>query len=354
MQLRKHATKFVAIAICALVVTFSAYGSETLFFQDMDSNRFVRDFFIVLFWASPVIFLTQVGALVLLLWHAKYRGCADAPPVRPVSRLLLLLGVAVAPNVMLTVSVIFVGAYQEQYGHWFFHIHDGLAGLVLLPFYLTGSIIIGRGLYKPEFRLRSGLHFVVLLTLMGVCAWYAFATAILDMVTDPMTDLRFTAIVPAVAAGNYALLAIEIKRCGQTQPARRLDVIGWFSMLAVTIAVKIPLAMRAFEALPVERPSGYGDCFVVSAAARGHPRFVGSYYDRAVGRSVNSQLHTLRAFEHRLAQRHPALHHRLRRLYNRIGPPIAAYIRSPLSADVMYLLLKPAEWLARLYLAKQS
>ena len=250
--------------------------------------------------------------------------------------------------------MIFVGAYQDQYGHWFFHIHDGLAGLVLLPFYMTGSIIVGRGLCNPEFRLRSGLHFIVLLTLMAVCVWYLFATAILDMVSDEFMDLRFTALVPTVAAASYGLLAFDIMRRRQLQPTNKLAVIAWFSALGMTIVVKIPLAMRFFEALPVERPSGYGDCFVVSAAVRGHPCFVGSYYDQTVGRNVNSQLLTLRAFEDRLAQYHPAFHCHLRLLYNRVGPPIAASIRSPLIADVMYLVLKPAEWLARLYLARKS
>ncbi len=128
--------------------------------------------------------------------------------------------------------------------------------------------LVTRGLLRHDYRLRSGSHFVVLLTLIAVCVWYVFATAVLDMATDPLMDLRLAAVVPGVAAANYALLAIEIKRQGQLQAVGKPAILTWFAALAVTLIIKIPLAMRLFAALPVERPNGYGDCFVVSAAAQ--------------------------------------------------------------------------------------
>jgi len=304
------------------------------------------------FWTTPVFFLLQLGALLLLLWQTVYRWSPDRLGARRFGRWLLQLGVVVAPVVMLFVSAAFVGGYQEQYGHWFFSLNDGMAGLALIPFYLLGTIIVGRGIANRDFRLRSGTYLVVVWTLMGVCLWHAFGTVFLDMVTAPlMGDMSLSAVIPTLAAVNYALLATDILRHGRLQPAPKRAVVAWFSALAITIAVKVPLAMRFFAALPVERPAGYGDCFVVSAAARGHPRFVRSNFDPQLRRTVNKQWRTLRAFENRLALHQPKLHWRLRRLYNRIGPPIAARIHSSLAADIMYLLLKPVEWLARLYLA---
>jgi hypothetical protein len=348
--LKNHAATFVVVTTAAVVIAYAALTADALSLLHPSGKLPLRGFFLAVFWSSPVFFVLQVCALLLLTWQVVYRKGVIIPGARPVGRWLLLLGVSAAPIVMLTVSVIFVGAYQEQYGHWFFYTNDGLAGLILLPFYVVGSAIVARGLSQPGFRLKSGVHFVVLLTLISVCVWYVFATAVLNMATDASMDLRLAAIVPGVAAANYVLLAIDIKRRGLIESAHKPSIVMWFSAMAVTLAVKIPLAMRLFAALPVERPNGYGDCFVVSAAAQGHPRFVCSRFDAAVGRPVNKQLHTLRTFEDALAQYQPITHRRLRLIYDRVGPPVAACIRSPFVADVMYLVLKPAEWLANLYL----
>lgn len=329
----------------------TAVAEQIGFFRNPASHPAVLDVFKVAFLSTPLLFLLQVAALVLLLRQVVFLKSANTLGARLAGRWLLQLGVTFAPVIMLLVSVVFVGDYQEQYGHWFFHINDGLAGLTLMPMYVVGSLVVARGISRPEFRLRSGLHYLVLMTLMTVCAWYVFSTGVLDMVTDGLMDMNYAAIVPAVAAINYALLVADINHHGQLERPRRPAVIAWFSALTVSVVVKVPLAMRFFASLPVERPAGYGDCFVVSAAARGHECFVGSHYDPTLGRNVNGQLRTLRAFEEKLARLHPAFHGRLRRLYNRVGPPVAACIRSPFIADLVYLLLKPIEWLARIYLA---
>lgn len=311
----------------------------------------MAELFIAAFWSTPLFFLFQLAALGVLLWRTWYRWRPETLGARPAERWALELGVAVAPVVMLFVSAAFSGGYQEERGHWFFHIHDGLAGLVLVPIFAAGSSIVGWGIARREYQLRSGTHWAVLITLLSISLWFAFATAFLGMTADRSMDLSVAAIVPAVAAINYALVALDIQRHGRQRdsaPAKAL--MAWFSALAVSLISKIPLAMQIFYALPVERPNGYGDCFVVGAATRGHPAIVGSRFDARLGRTVNRQWRTLRAFEDRLARRRPTSHRLLRGLYNRIGPPIAAQIRSPLAADIVFLLLKPFEWLARLYL----
>ncbi len=314
----------------------------------------------VVFWATPALFLLQLIALLVLLWRVLYRWSLGVLGERAVERWVLGLGVAVAPSVMLFMTAGFSGGYQEERGHWFFHMHDGLAGLALVPVYSLGSCIVGWGIARRDYRLRSGTHWVVLWTLVVVSLWYAFATAFLDMTADETIGLNALAVVPAVAAINYVLLALDIERQGllaldierqgRLQAAPASALIAWFSALVVSLMVKVPLAMRLYDALPVKRPDGYGDCFVVGAATRGHRAIVGSRFDTSLGRTVNHQWRTLRTFEDRLTRRHPALHRHLRAVYNRIGPPVAAGIRSPLAADLVYLLLKPAEWFARLYL----
>lgn len=314
-------------------------------------QTFVEEYFLVVFWLTPLFFLLQAGAFLLLLWQVGFRWAPDTVGIRCPGQCLLQSGVVIAPIGMLFVSAIPVADYQDQYGHWFFSIHDEWAGWAMLPFYVAGSVIVWRGFARREIALSSGLHLVVLWTLTGICVWHAFATRFLNLLTDSMDDLGFLAVVPAIAAANYAMRAVDIVRHGKVEKASKRFVRAWFSALAVTIVMKGLLAMRFFASLPVERPAGYGDCFVVSAAAQGHKNIVRSEYDCHLGRTVNKQWYSLRAFENHLVKHQPALHRRLRHLYDYIGPPIASCIRSPLVADLMYLLLKPIEWLARLYLS---
>ena len=58
------------------------------------------------------------------------------------------------------------------------------------------------------------------------------------------------------------------------------------------------------------------------------------------------------AFEQLLEERTPRFHRALRSFYDNYGYPISKHIRTPLSADMIYLVMKPLEWLfvAVLYL----
>jgi hypothetical protein len=106
-------------------------------------------------------------------------------------------------------------------------------------------------------------------------------------------------------------------------------------------------ARYAYAALPNQPPS----CFVVSAAMQGHPRLVGPFFETSrAGRSLmaNRQLLTLWQFEALWRDRFPRSHSCFRRAYNRFGPSLARRITSPWAADLVYLALKPAQFLAEL------
>lgn len=60
---------------------------------------------------------------------------------------------------------------------------------------------------------------------------------------------------------------------------------------------------------------------------------------------VNRQLCVANAFEQLLEERTPRFHRALRRFYDTYGYPISKYIRTPLTADIIYLLMKPLEWI---------
>ena len=105
-----------------------------------------------------------------------------------------------------------------------------------------------------------------------------------------------------------------------------------------------------YSQLPTQAPQR---CFVCSAAARGHVLLVRSAsYRDADGResAVNDQLRTLKAFELLMLALGPAAHRAARRVYDQIGPQLAATLVHPLAADAAYLALKPLEWFARLAL----
>ena len=92
----------------------------------------------------------------------------------------------------------------------------------------------------------------------------------------------------------------------------------------------------------------YDEHYLCTAAAGGHKKVVkplrmGVRHGHAV--VVNRQLCIANAFEQILEERLPRTHRIVRRFYDTYGFPIARHIRTPLAADVTYILMKPLEWL---------
>ena len=258
----------------------------------------------------------------------------------------LFLFVVVMPLVMLILSTfMFEARYSSAKGeHWFYYINDGVAGLAIVPVYLVASVSVAWSLFKEDYRRTSWANIIMLGTLILISAWYTYASLFLQFTTIDDFYFEFLFIVPAIAFTNYTLLL-----CFIWQRRGRLSFnisffISWIVALAGTIWVKMILARYIYESLPREPPPGYGDCFIVTAAARGHAGIVKSNVDAAGGKVSNLQLHRFRAFENALAGRWPACHRFLRRVYNRVGPPIARRIGNPYIADVVYCCLKPAEY----------
>jgi len=101
-----------------------------------------------------------------------------------------------------------------------------------------------------------------------------------------------------------------------------------------------------YRGLPDRAP----ECFVVTAAGRGHRQLVGPFFEvehHGHRRQANRQLITLWEIESLWRDRSPQSHAIFRRMYNTVGPVIAARIRSPWLADGAYLAIKPVELTAR-------
>ncbi len=107
------------------------------------------------------------------------------------------------------------------------------------------------------------------------------------------------------------------------------------------------MSERKCGGLPDTQPKG---CVVVTAAGRGHHFIVGPFFQiehHGARQMANRQLDTFWQFEAIWRKRSPRSHRLFRKVYNRLGPSLAARITSRWRADVVFLTLKPFEHLAR-------
>ncbi|MBK9925591.1 MAG: hypothetical protein IPP66_09895 [Anaerolineales bacterium] len=126
-----------------------------------------------------------------------------------------------------------------------------------------------------------------------------------------------------------------------------LGLVAWLSAYVAAWRFDILKMYELYTALPPQPPP---DCYIATAAAHGHPRFVRSWtVKRADGKllKVNAQLQILKCAELALAATYPNIHKHLRKLYDVIGKSLARRIQNPFLADGAYLLLKPFEWASR-------
>lgn len=101
----------------------------------------------------------------------------------------------------------------------------------------------------------------------------------------------------------------------------------------------------------------YDEHYLCTVAAGGHkkivkPRRLGVRHEHQV--IVNRQLCVANAFEQILEERTPRFHRAVRSFYDKYGFPVARLIHSKYTADLVYILMKPLEWifLAVLYLTE--
>ena len=157
--------------------------------------------------------------------------------------------------------------------------------------------------------------------------------------------------VYAAFAGSPAMLALccatVLRRIGREHGrALRGGRLGPFSTAATAFPVWVLLSVHRGLADYAALPPSEGDCFVATAASRGHRQVVGSRSG-----SLTRQLATFKAGELTLRAMQPAWHRALRRVYDRCGPVAARRLTGPWRADLAHVLLAPAAALVRLALA---
>ena len=320
--------------------------------------------------------VVQVVTMVVLLRRLIRRPEVFSKKARG----LLMSSLAILPVPMLLLNAAaFCSDWKGDKGLGVFGVLDeDWAGLVGLPLWVVGAVYLVCLLARPQRLWTSRPGVLVLATMAFISLWHTLRTAmpeITQVCSDPVTALMsglarlvetggngggrigeaalyfYLVAVPGMLTLNLLLLIAHVLQRRKLAGRFWAFALTWLTGLATTVAAKVLLAFQHYASLADQPPD---NCFIVSAAATGHRRLVGRRAG-ADGRIDNLQLRRFRALEGRLRTGCPALHARLRRVYNRLAPPVARVVAAnPLLADATYLALKPLEWLAAMVLHARS
>lgn len=100
-------------------------------------------------------------------------------------------------------------------------------------------------------------------------------------------------------------------------------------------------------------PTEYDGHYLCTVAAGGHDKIVKPLrYGKRRGQMiiVNRQLCVANAFEELIQEKMPRFHTCIRSFYDTYGYPVSKHITTPYRADVIYILMKPLEWIFLLVL----
>jgi hypothetical protein len=216
---------------------------------------------------------------------------------------------------------------------WVDSLHDGKFALIPLVLWATASLYA----FEMADRERRNRPWALIGIVIG--ALVSFACLVHGAATIPVERGGWGFALPLYVALWYALRAAQILR----QRVVRTAVYLYALLGTVPFWIySVVLARQYFRALP-DAPS---DCFIVSAAARGHAAFVGSWQvtDRSGRtRAVNRQLAVFWRLEDLGRRRAPRLHAAFRCVYDVWGYRASALVRTALVADLVYCALKPFE-----------
>jgi hypothetical protein len=213
--------------------------------------------------------------------------------------------------------------------------------LILTPvaFFATASIYAVEVL-RVE---RCASNWIVAGICLGaILAWICFIHGLIVFGSGDNV-IRAWLLVPFYIAVWYSIRAGQLTK--GSPHAGKTCFLSFLASLPFWVGSYF-CARNIFASLPDKSP----DCFIVTAAGRGHKSLVGPFIEiTRNGRRLraNQQLLTFWEFEVQWLARLPRTHARFRRVYNLVGPLIAAQIKSPWRADVMCLALKPLELVAR-------
>lgn len=236
-------------------------------------------------------------------------------------------------------------SYKYEYGKtWTSLLEVGSPKAVVLPLFFVGVIRVLYALYTNKI---TWIDFFIQLTFVLFNVHH--------VITIPFKHYGFDMIImnniqPALyLLSHSALLCLFFKEAKSKHKLSHqlLPITSWLLGLSATYIWKVCEAKKLFNELPESPPSS---CFIVTAAGKGHKELVGSFFSPAHNKVMTRQLIIFYQFEYYLMGNFPRFHKGLRKVYNAVGPHIAKRIRTRWIADLVYLLLKPLEYLILLIL----
>lgn len=210
----------------------------------------------------------------------------------------------------------------------------------ILPFVYT--IIYRWAVARWTARTVNNVLFILTPSVLLIASLFTNGSALFLVLVVLIMAAPFWSLLLAVQASLWLIKNYETKI---TLP-RGLGLTAWLAGYAAAWRFDILKMYELYAALPPTPPP---DCYIATAAARGHPGFVHAWtvqYADGKSMQVNVQLQRLKCAELALMAISPRLHTFLRQIYDVIGKWLADRMQSPFLADAAYLLLKPWEWLA--------
>lgn len=245
------------------------------------------------------------------------------------------------PLAFFLLSVFLAPEAKDECPHgWLDCFYVGKLALTPFVFWATAALYAVE-IYEVKDRTRPWIvqGFFIGAIVSSVCSVFGLVSK--------GNEVPLLLVVPFYTAIWYVLRAVQLIRAAKITA----------SPLIKTTTSSLPFwAAGVFWSYQnyLSLPDHLETCFVVTAASRGHRKFVGPFREvphRGQTRLANQQLATLWQFESLWRNNSPRSHRIFRRGYNIIGPILARRIRSPWLADAVYLALKPAELLAQLTVA---
>jgi hypothetical protein len=224
-------------------------------------------------------------------------------------------------------------------------------------------IVLSVGLFKGKLPLSGRTIFVIWVGMVSVIVSILLASQAGSwkadhLLADLLGSLGNGALVlvavtlmiaPAlclwIMAGTAIRIFKEYEKPIIFSAWRGTGLAAWLLGFAAAWAFSIQEMFKMYASLPTQPPN----CYIATAAARGHRPFVGSQPARLDSGIlwVNAQLRYLKCAELALMALVPGLHRPLRAMYDLLGPTLARRMTHPLLADLAYLSFKPIEILAR-------
>lgn len=282
-----------------------------------------------------VVFSTFSPVPAMACFHAAWGAKRKGVPVSPA----IVLPAAVFPVVLLIMHGLESVPEWKQYGSSYKpYLALGWSAWVFLPPFAASNFLVARALLTPDHARSNPLTQLSLVSCLLICVLFTLGNR----------DRGISWVFPAsaVCAYGYGLhLLLELHGVPRMLVRYWLLFVAWLTTGVLTVLAAIFQTRNMVAQLPDEAPP---DCFIVTAASKGHPKFVGSYVNPETNRRSNRQLNSFRSFEEWLKRNAPKLHQTARQKYNIVGPIIARRISNRWLANLVYLALKPMEWLFRL------